>query len=100
MDLGYRRAARHLPAFVAGLGSERPELWDALGDLFDGVWPECNQHGEELNYYWRQLYDVFPEWQFMLVDPGDQTILELRNPRRPGTTRPASEALQWQAAHR
>ena len=55
--------------------SERPELWDALGDLFDGMWPEYNQHGEELNSYWRQLYDVFPEWQFMLVDPGDQTIL-------------------------
>ena len=67
-----------LPAFVGGLGSERPELWDALGDLFDGVWPEYNQHGEELNYYWHQLYDVFPEWQFMLVDPGDQTILEPR----------------------
>jgi hypothetical protein len=23
--------------------SERPELWDALGDLFDGVWPEYNE---------------------------------------------------------
>ncbi len=49
--------------------SERPELWDDLGDLFDGVWPEYNQHGEELNHNWAQLYDVFPEWQFMLVDP-------------------------------
>jgi len=55
--------------------SDRPELWDALGDLFDGVWPEYNMHGDELNYYWPQLYDVFPEWQFMLVDPADQTIL-------------------------
>jgi hypothetical protein len=55
--------------------SERPELWDARGDQFDDVWPEYNQHGDELNYYWRQLYDVFPEWQFMLVDPADQTIL-------------------------
>jgi hypothetical protein len=48
--------------------SERLELWDALGDLFNDVWPEYNQHGDELNYYWRQLYDVFPKWQFMLVD--------------------------------
>jgi GNAT superfamily N-acetyltransferase len=55
--------------------SERPELWDGLGELFDGVWPEYNLHGDELNYYWRQLYDVFPEWQFMLVDPEDQAIL-------------------------
>jgi GNAT superfamily N-acetyltransferase len=55
--------------------SEQPELWDAVGDLLDDVWPEYNVHGEELNYYWRQLYDVFPEWQFLLVDPEDQTIL-------------------------
>ncbi len=55
--------------------SERPELWDGLGDLFDGVWPEYNLHGDVLNCYWHRLYDVFPEWQFMLVDPADQTIL-------------------------
>lgn len=55
--------------------SERPELWDDLGGLFDGVWPEYNTHGEELGYYWAQLYDVFPEWQFMLVNPGDGTVL-------------------------
>ncbi len=55
--------------------SERPELWDGLGDLFNDVWPEYNEHGEELNYYWRQLYDVFPGWQFVLIDAGEETIL-------------------------
>src|SRR5260370_21384008 len=55
--------------------SERPELWDGLGDLSDEVWPEYNQHGETLNYYWAQLYDVFPEWQFVLYDPADETVL-------------------------
>jgi hypothetical protein len=55
--------------------SERPELWDSFGDLFHGVWPEYNMHGQELDYYWRQLYDVFPEWQFLLADPEDQAIL-------------------------
>jgi hypothetical protein len=55
--------------------SERPELWDAADDLFDGVWPEYNRHGDELGYYWRQLWDAFPEWQFMLVDPADRAIL-------------------------
>lgn len=55
--------------------TEQPELWGELDDTFDGVWPEYNQHGDELNYYWPQLYDEFPEWQFMLVDPADQTIL-------------------------
>lgn len=23
--------------------SERPELWEAYGELFDGVWPEYNK---------------------------------------------------------
>ena len=55
--------------------SERPEAWDGLGDLFDGVWPEYNMHGDELNRYWLRLHDVFPEWQFMLTDPADGTAL-------------------------
>jgi hypothetical protein len=55
--------------------SERPELWAAYGERFDGVWPEYNKHGTELGYYWTQLERVFPDWQFMLVDPEDQAIL-------------------------
>jgi hypothetical protein len=55
--------------------SERPELWDSIRDLSDEVWPEYNVHGQTLNYYWAQLSDVFPEWQFVLYDPGDQMVL-------------------------
>ena len=55
--------------------SEQPELWDEIGDLSGDVWPEYNLHGETLNYYWRQLYDVFPDWQFVLYDPGEQVVL-------------------------
>jgi GNAT superfamily N-acetyltransferase len=55
--------------------SERPELWDATTGLFDGVWPEYNQHGATLNRYWDQLYESFPDWQFFLYDPGDETVL-------------------------
>ena len=55
--------------------SERPELWDSIRDLSEDVWPEYNLHGETLNYYWAQLYDVFPDWQFVLYDPGDRTVL-------------------------
>ena len=50
--------------------SERPELWDALTGLPDEVWPEYNQHGATLNHYWDQLYEIFPDWQFVLYDPG------------------------------
>jgi len=55
--------------------SERPELWDAIAGLSDEVWPEYNQHGATLNRYWGQLYEVFPDWQFVLYDPGEQTVL-------------------------
>jgi hypothetical protein len=40
--------------------SERPELWEAISGLSDEVWPQYNQHGQTLNHYWEQLYDVFP----------------------------------------
>jgi hypothetical protein len=55
--------------------SERPELWDRISDLSDEVWPEYNQHGQTLNHYWGQLFDVFPDWQFVLYDAGDDLVL-------------------------
>ena len=42
--------------------SERPELWEGTDDLFAGIWPEYNHHGQVLNQCWGQLYDVFPQW--------------------------------------
>ena len=55
--------------------SEGPELWESIRDLSDEIWPEYNQQGETYNYYWAQLYDVFPEWQFVLYDPKERTVL-------------------------
>jgi len=55
--------------------SQRPELWDAIRDLSQEVWPEYNRHGEVTNPSWSQLYDVFPDWQFILYEPGEQTVL-------------------------
>src|SRR5689334_9221264 len=39
------------------------------------VWPKYNQHGATLNHYWDQLYEIFPDWQFVLYDSGDETVL-------------------------
>ena len=55
--------------------SERPELWDAISGLSDEVWPEHNLHGDAINHYWSQLYDVFPGWQFVLYDPDELLVL-------------------------
>jgi hypothetical protein len=32
--------------------SDRPELWESLGDLSSDVWPEYNLHGDVLST-WR-----------------------------------------------
>jgi hypothetical protein len=55
--------------------SERPELWESVDEWAGEIWPEYNTHGETLNHYWGQLYDVFPEWQFVLYDPVDEIVL-------------------------
>lgn len=77
-------------------------------------WPEYNQHGQTLNHYWDQLYEVFPEWQFARYDPGEERVLARDTPSRsPGTaptpasgqastrpSRPASNCRQQGEAHR
>jgi hypothetical protein len=55
--------------------SQRPGLWEGISGLSGEVCPEYNQNGDTLNHYWAQLYDVFPDWQFVLWDPGDGTVL-------------------------
>ncbi len=39
------------------------------------VWPEYNQHGETVNYWWPQLDEEFPDSQFLLHDEADDTVL-------------------------
>jgi GNAT superfamily N-acetyltransferase len=55
--------------------TERPELWDKIGDLSSAIWPEYNQHGDVLSRYWERLYELFGEWQFVLADSGDGQVL-------------------------
>jgi hypothetical protein len=54
---------------------DQPGLWSQIEDLSDEVWPEYNLHGDELNKYWGQLYDTFPEWQFVLLDTDSAEVL-------------------------
>ena len=55
--------------------SERPALWDQIADLSDEVWPEYNVHGEIVNRYWSQLYEHFPDYQFVLYEEGADDVL-------------------------
>lgn len=54
--------------------SERPELWEQFGDLFEGVWPEYNLHGEVLTSHWERLFEEFPQYQFVLIDADGQVM--------------------------
>jgi hypothetical protein len=55
--------------------SERPELWDQITGLSAEVWPEYNMHGDVLNAYWSQLYEQFPDYQFVLYDESTGDVL-------------------------
>jgi hypothetical protein len=55
--------------------SERPELWERIGDLSAEVWPEYNRHGDVIGPYWPGLYERFPDFQFVLYDDGHDDVL-------------------------
>ncbi|NGO69942.1 GNAT family N-acetyltransferase [Streptomyces boncukensis] len=55
--------------------SQRPELWDRLDELFAGVVPEYNLHGDIGDAYWARLFAEFPDYQFVLYDTERDDIL-------------------------
>jgi hypothetical protein len=62
-------------AVVAVRFSENPVLWERIGGLSAEVWPEYNRHGDVLNQFWRRLYEVFPDYQFVLYDQDIDEVL-------------------------
>jgi hypothetical protein len=61
-------------AVTAHTSSDRPDLW-ARAIRLPTVWPEYNLHGETVNYWWPQLDEEFPDFQFLLYDQADDTVL-------------------------
>src|SRR5213080_2376133 len=55
--------------------SERPELWEQIGELSVEVWPEYNLHGDVLHPLWPALYERFPDFQFVLYDEERDEVL-------------------------
>lgn len=62
-------------AIVALRHADRPELWGRIPELFAGVWPEYNVHGDVMKDYWTRLYDQFSAFQVILYDEDDDEIL-------------------------
>jgi hypothetical protein len=62
-------------AIVGVRYSQRPQLWESIGNLSSEVWPEYNLHGDVLNRYWGRLYESFPGYQFILYDEPTEAVL-------------------------
>src|SRR6476660_9946800 len=58
--------------------SERPDLTDRAFELTDDTLREYNQHGDVLNRYWGRLTEELPEFQFHLVDEGEEILARAR----------------------
>ncbi|MER6910190.1 N-acetyltransferase [Streptomyces sp. NPDC000594] len=57
------------------LYTERPELWDRIPEVFAGVVPEYNLHGDISDGFWNRLFDDFGDHQFLLYDEENDDIL-------------------------
>ncbi|WP_033340531.1 GNAT family N-acetyltransferase [Catenuloplanes japonicus] len=58
--------------------ADRPDLWDRVPDLFAGVWPEYNLHGDVMAGYWKRLHRVFGRYQLALTGPDDDVLAVAR----------------------
>jgi tetratricopeptide (TPR) repeat protein len=48
-------------------------LWQGFPDVFAGILPEYNLHGDVLDGgYWEQLHEIFGRYQLVLVGPDDE----------------------------
>jgi GNAT superfamily N-acetyltransferase len=54
---------------------ERPDLAERARDLTADVWPEYNAHGVVPLRYWPRLYEVFPEFQYVLFDEEAEEVV-------------------------
>jgi hypothetical protein len=54
--------------------AERPDLWERGIDSAS-VWPEYNLHGDVLNEWWGSLDIELPEFQFILYDEAEDSVV-------------------------
>ena len=53
---------------------ERPDLRGPLGDHNVSVWPEFMLHSAVANRNWDQLFEVWPDYQLVLLDADDRVL--------------------------
>jgi len=68
-----------LIGFSAFTIQERPELLDPVYQMCVGVWPDFLIHDPIVNQYWPDLYRVYPDFQFVLVEDGTDSVIGVGN---------------------
>lgn len=57
----------------------RPELRSVMDQVNDEPWPEFMRHDAVSNSLWNRLYDVFPDFQFGLVESSSGRLVAMAN---------------------
>jgi GNAT superfamily N-acetyltransferase len=57
---------------------QRPELWKRFSEVFDGILPEYNLHGDVMAGYWERLHEVFGRYLLVLAGPDDEILATAR----------------------
>lgn len=58
---------------------DRPDLSNAAAETSNLIWPEFMLHDPVGNDNWMQMYELFPDYQFSIVDESTQQVVGLIN---------------------
>jgi GNAT superfamily N-acetyltransferase len=59
--------------------AERPELLGKVQELGGSAWPRFLGHDETVNEWWRYLWELMPEYQFVLIEERSDDVLACGN---------------------
>ena len=64
-----------LPAFRTVIGTECEDFWAITREVMVPAWPQFMLHDSVSDRYWPELFDRFPEYQFMLAAADSEAVL-------------------------
>lgn len=59
--------------------ADRSDLRDQVDEVTSGSWPEFMLHDSIADQYWYELYEVFPAYQFALLQPSSDRVVAAGN---------------------
>jgi GNAT superfamily N-acetyltransferase len=68
-----------VPALTLATAAERPELAEGMLRLGASPWPEFLNHDAVVRALWRYLYELAPDYQFVLLDEQRESLVAIGN---------------------